>query len=198
MWDKRYAGDDYVYGTAPNVFLASVAERLPRGPVLCLGEGEGRNSVFLATRGFEVTALDSSAVGLEKAQRLARAHEVEITTVHADLADFAIKPGRWATIVSIFCHVPAGLRAAIHRDVVSALPIGGAFVLEAYRPAQLDYGTGGPPTAELMMDLATLLPELDGLAFAHALETEREVIEGSLHTGLGAVVQLVGYKRTAD
>ncbi len=194
MWDQRYAGDDYVYGTAPNEFLAGIADRLPRGPVLCLGEGEGRNSVFLAGRGLPVTAVDASSVGLEKARRLARSRGVGIETIHADLADFPIEFGRWAAIVSIFCHVPPTLRADLHRRVVAGLRPGGALVLEAYRPEQLEYRTGGPPSAELMMDLAALRAELDGLRFEHAIETEREVVEGSLHTGLGAVVQVLAFK----
>lgn len=194
MWDQRYASDDYVYGTAPNAFLAGMADRLPRGPVLCLGEGEGRNSVFLAGRGLSVTAVDASSVGLEKARRLARSRGVAIQSVHADLADFSIESDHWAAIISIFCHVPPALRADLHRRVVAGLRPGGVLLLEAYRPEQLSFRTGGPPSAELMMDLTALRAELAGLQFEHAIETEREVIEGSLHTGLGAVVQVLAVK----
>lgn len=194
MWDQRYNTDDYVYGTQPNVFLAAQMARIPIGRVLCLAEGEGRNGVFLAEHGFQVTAIDSSCVGLAKAQRLAVSRGVKITTEIADLAEFVITPGAWDAVVSIFCHVPAHIRERIHRQVVAGLRPGGAFILEAYTPAQLDYGTGGPPVAGLMMDLECLRQELSGLAFVHGLETVREVREGQLHTGPGAVVQVLAFK----
>lgn len=87
-WDERYDGADYVYGTEPNEFLVSQIGQLPPGRVLCLAEGEGRNAVFLAEHGFAVTAVDQSAVGLAKAERLAAQRGVHIETVVADLAEF--------------------------------------------------------------------------------------------------------------
>lgn len=194
MWDARYAGDDYVYGTAPNDFLAGQLDRLPRGRALCLGEGEGRNAVFLAQQGHEVLAVDASATGMAKARRLARERGVEIETRVADLAVFPIAPGQWDLIVSVFCHLPPPLRRNVHRAVVAGLRPGGAFLLEAYTPRQLAFGTGGPPARELMMSLESLREELRGLDFAHGVETEREVVEGSLHTGRGAVVQVLALK----
>ena len=116
MWDERYSGDEYAYGTEPNDFLRTVAPRLPVGNTLCLGEGEGRNAVFLAGLGHEVTALDASAVGLEKTRRLAEARAVSVRTLHTDLAQYTIEPGAWDVIVSIFCHLPPDLR----RRVVAA------------------------------------------------------------------------------
>lgn len=194
MWDQRYAGVDYVYGTAPNDFLAAQAARLPRGRALCLGEGEGRNAVFLAGQGHEVLAVDASAVGMDKAQRLARERGAAIETKVADLAVFPIAQGQWDLIVSIFCHLPPPLRRNVHRAAVAGLRPGGAFLLEAYTPDQLALGTGGPPVRELMMSLASLREELRGLHFVHGLETERDVIEGRLHTGRGAVVQVLALK----
>jgi SAM-dependent methyltransferase len=194
MWDERYSAEGYVYGTEPNGFLAAKADLLPAGRVLCLGEGEGRNAVWLAEQGFEVTAVDASAVGLHKARALAAERGVRISTVNADLADFAIEPAVWDGIVSIFCHLPAALRAEVHRRCVAGLRSGGVLLLEAYTPDQVGRGTGGPPTAELMMDAETLRLELAGLEFLELSETEREIHEGVFHNGLGAVVQLVGRK----
>ncbi len=194
MWDKRYLTDEFVYGKEPNGFLREASRELTPGRVLCLAEGEGRNAVFLAESGHEVTAVDASAVGLAKAQRLATERGVQITTEVADLSGYAIEIESWDTIVSIFCHVPQEIRIEIHRKVVAGLKSGGRFILEAYTPAQLELGTGGPPVRELMMSLAGLKLELAGLDFEHALETEREIIEGSLHTGRGAVVQIIARK----
>jgi SAM-dependent methyltransferase len=194
FWNERYAAGHYVYGEAPNAFLAEACAQIPAGPVLCLAEGEGRNAVHLAHRGHRVTAVDLSPVGLDKAARLATKCGVEIATVHADLADYAIEPGAWAGIVAIFAHVPPSLRQRLHREAVAGLRPGGIFILEAYAPAQLGYDTGGPKVPELLMSLEDLRSELEGLELLVAREIEREVTEGVFHTGRGAVVQLVGRK----
>lgn len=193
-WNERYDTEEFVYGREPNAFLAGVSAMMPPGDVLCLAEGEGRNAVFLARRGHRVLAVDSSAVGLAKAAQLAEEHGVRIETLTADLADLVIEPGRWDAIVSIFCHVPPPIRRTLHRQAVAGLRPGGLFVLEAYTPAQLAFRTGGPPTVELLMTLADLREELAGLEFLQALEIERDVVEGRLHTGRGAVVQIVARK----
>ena len=190
-WDERYSKPEFAYGTEPNDFLRSVAGRIPRGPVLTLAEGEGRNAVFLGGLGYQVTAVDQSRAGLAKARRLADERGVRIETRQADLADFPIEPDAWAGIVSIFCHLPPPIRVPLHAAVVRGLRPGGVFVLEAYTPRQVGRGTGGPPTADLMASLDDLTSELAGLEFLHALELEREVREGIYHTGLASVVQLV-------
>ena len=194
MWDEEYSGDDYVYGTEPNDFLLSMTEDLKKGCVLCLAEGEGRNAVHLAKKGFTVTAVDSSQVGLAKAERLAHKNGVEIEAVLTDLADFTMVKDSWDSIVSISCHLPPDLRKKVHRDVVAGLRKGGTFLLEAYTPKQLDFGTGGPPSAEFMMDLVTLREELSGLKIVHGVEVVRNVVEGINHTGLGSVVQILAKK----
>lgn len=193
-WDQRYGEAGYTYGTEPNDFLAGVIGRLPHGRVLSLAEGEGRNGVFLAEQGFEVTGVDSSAVGLAKAWALAGKRGVNLTTVQADLADYAIAPRSWEVIVSIFCHLSPPVRARLHREAVAGLTPGGALVLEAYTLRQLEFGSGGPKEPALLVSLATLKKELAGLRFEIAQETEREVREGRLHTGCGAVVQVLAFR----
>lgn len=197
MWDQRYAEKGYVYGTEPNDFLVEKAGGLSPGRVLCLAEGEGRNAVWLAEQGHEVLAVDASAVGLEKAQRLAAARGVSIETVIADLAAYPIPEGRFDLVVSIFCHLPAAVRHSLHRRVAQGLKPGGRLILEAYTLQQLGRGTGGPPVAELLYDLKTLRDDLHGLTLLHAAECERELHEGYLHDGVGAVVQLVAQRPAA-
>lgn len=199
MWDERYRDDEYVYGTEPNAFLASAIKHLPcaHNPhcnVLSLAEGEGRNAVYLAEHGCSVTAVDSSAVGLAKAEKLARTRGVEITTQHLNLADLDIQPNSWDAIISIFCHVPSAMRKALHQKIVHGLRPGGVLVLEAYTPDQLSLKTGGPQDADMTMTLQQLQEELDGLIFEQAEELQREVIEGKFHTGRGAVVQVIAHK----
>lgn len=193
-WDERYATPDYVYGRKVNEFLQAQAAQLPSGRILSLGEGEGRNAVFLAQQGFRVCAVDASAVGLEKARTLAAEQGVEIETVRAELADFELGEEQWDGIVSIFCHLPPETRRKVHHDVARALKPNGVFLLEAYTPKQLEFGTGGPPAADLLLDADTLRDELWGMQFQLLQETEREVLEGSLHTGLGSVLQAIAVK----
>ncbi|MCP5141640.1 MAG: class I SAM-dependent methyltransferase [Gammaproteobacteria bacterium] len=194
MWDERYASAEYVYGTEPNDFLREAVGQLPVGDVLCLADGEGRNGVWLAGQGFRVTSVDASMVGLGKTRALAESRGVSLTTVHADLAEFDLGAGRWDAVVSIFCHLPPPLRRDVHARVVAALKPGGVLLLEAYHPEQLNFATGGPPVADLMMRLADLRAELPGLEVLHAVETERDVIEGAGHWGRGAVVQFIARK----
>ena len=191
FWNDRYAVAGHLYGEAPNAFVAEVAPQIPAGPVLCLAEGEGRNAVYLATLGHRVTAVDQSEVGLAKARRLAGTRGVKIEIVLADLANYSIAAGAWAGIIVTFAHLPPALQRRVHRDVVAGLQSGGVFVLEAYTPAQLAFGTGGPKSPELLMTLAALREELSGLQFLIARELERDVIEGDGHTGRGAVVQVL-------
>lgn len=194
MWNQRYATEEYAYGKEPNDFLRRTADDIQPGRILCLAEGEGRNAVYLAQQGWKVTAVDISEVGLAKAQRLAAERGVHIETVQADLADFTIEPNSWEAVVSIFCHLPSNIRAPLHERVVSGLKPGGTLVLEAYHPRQLELGTGGPSTPELLADLNTLRAELRGMNLQLMQEIERPVQEGIYHQGESAVVQILGFK----
>jgi SAM-dependent methyltransferase len=196
FWDERYASVDWAFGTEPNDFLRQQAPQLPVGPTLCIGDGEGRNGVYLATLGHEVTSVDLSEVGLAKAQRLAAEHGVNITTEVADLATFGPGTGRWSAIVSIFCHLPSALRAAVYPRLVTGLAPGGVFLLESYTPDQIGRGTGGPGDPDLMNKPAQLTMELAGLDIIHLWEGERDVVEGPFHSGRAAVVQYLGRRPT--
>lgn len=194
MWDERYSVEHYVYGTNPNNFLEENVSFIPKGKVLTLAEGEGRNAVFLAKQGFTVTAVDASRVGLEKAKKLAQENKVTIDFVHADLEQYLIGENQWDGIVSIFCPLPSVARKKLHKKVVAGLKKNGVFLLEAYTPQQLKHGTGGGSCADTMMSKESLSVELSGLKFLHLKELERKIIEGVYHTGLSAVVQAIAVK----
>lgn len=191
-WDSRYAGEAFMYGTVPNDFLREQIGVLPpAGRVLCLAEGEGRNAVFLAERGFVVTGVDGSKVGLEKAQKLATQRGVKLETVVADLREFDLGTAKWDAIVSIWCHVPPDLRAALHPKIIAALKPGGVLLLEHYHPKQLGYGTGGPPDAKLLVTRADLERDFAALEVLHAFEGERDIHEGAGHAGKSFVTQFI-------
>ncbi len=194
MWDQRFAQDAYVYGREPNEFLKKSCRKLKTGRILCLADGEGRNGVYLAQKGHAVMSVDASAVGLNKTNRLANECGVSIKTIVADLEEYEIESEQWDAIVSIFCHLSIPVRRILHKKVVRGLRPGGVFILEAYTPDQIELGTGGPRTKDLLMNLDALKSELNGLVFDHAQEIKREIIEGTLHTGMSAVVQVVASK----
>ncbi len=193
-WDERYALEGWAFGTDPNDFLRQEAHRIPPGRVLCLGEGEGRNAVFLAEQGYEVVGVDRSQVGMDKAQGLAQARGVFIETVVSSIEDFDLTEGEWQGIISIFFHLPPELRTKVNKAVVRGLAPGGILILESFTPLQLSFGTGGPPHADRLVSLATLEEEFEGLKFLVAQETEREIHEGRMHSGRSAVAQLVGVR----
>ena len=196
MWEQRFAGEPYFYGTEPNEFLRASLPTLPRGAAMCLAEGEGRNAVFLAESGYQVSSVDLTQAGVDKTKRLAEERGVGVDAVVGDLADFDLGYERWDLVVSIFAHVPADVRRSIHRRVVDSLKPGGALLLEAYTPDQVGRGTGGPQDSELTMTLDSLREELAPLIFTHAEELDRDVLEGTGHTGYGAVVQVIARKPT--
>jgi SAM-dependent methyltransferase len=193
-WDERYALEGWAFGTDPNDFLRQEAHRIPPGRVLCLGEGEGRNAVFLAEQGYEVVGVDRSQVGMDKAQGLAHARGVFIETVVSSIEDFDLTEGEWQGIISIFFHLPPELRTKVNKAVVRGLAPGGILILESFTPQQLSLGTGGPPHADRLVSLATLEEEFEGLKFLVAQETEREIHEGRMHSGRSAVAQVVGVR----
>jgi SAM-dependent methyltransferase len=196
MWDERYSSEEYAYGKTPNKFLEEHFNVIPKGYVLSLAEGEGRNAVFLARQGYSVTAVDGSRVGLQKAKKLAEENGVSLELIHADLAKFDFGENRWDGIVSIFCPLPSALRKELHKKVVTSLKKNGVFLLEAYTPDQLKYRTGGGSSADTMTTKESLIRELAGLSFKRLIELERDVVEGVYHTGLGAVVQAIAAKET--
>lgn len=199
MWDQRYSESGFVYGTEANDFLKEEFQRIPAGGrVLCLAEGEGRNAVFLAQNGYQVTAVDMSEVGLNKALKLASDRGVNISIQVADLADYALGEEQWDGIVSIWAHTPDPIRQRLHSQVEPALKQGGVFILESYTYEQTTMeGVGGPPATQKdrFMSLEKIQPELAALEEVIAIEKHRSISEGTRHQGMSAVVQFVGVKK---
>lgn len=190
FWNERYTSDEYLYGTEPNTFLTEKVDLL-RGPVLSLSEGEGRNAVFLASRGLSVLGVDSSEVALDKAHSLAEARGVVINTELADLAEFDPKENRYGSIVSIFGHLPSRVRRRLFPLVERALEPGGIVLLEAYSEEQLARDSGGPKDIDMLMTVDKLEREFPNLEPILAREIEREVNEGGGHAGMASVVQFI-------
>jgi SAM-dependent methyltransferase len=194
-WDERFSQPGFFYGTEPNDFLRDHAQVFkPGGKILCLGEGEGRNSVYLAQKGFEVTAVDWSSKAFDKLSQLEKERKVEVKKVVSDLADFPIGKNEWDGIISIWCHLSKDLWRELFQKITAGLKPNGLFLLEHYTPKQLQFKTGGPPTADLMTTLQELKTELKTLEILVGQEIERDIQEGKGHFGQSAVVQYLGRK----
>lgn len=199
MWNERYNRAEYVFGTEPNDFLKENFQKIPLGGrVLCLAEGEGRNAVFLAEQGYQVTAMDMSDVGLNKALKLAQDRDVDIITQVADLANYDFGQAQWDGIIAIWAHLAPAIRQHAHAQITPALKPNGVFILEAYTEQQLSMdAVGGPPATqkERFGSLAVLRAELAELEEITGIEKRRMISEGKRHQGLSAVVQFIAKKR---
>jgi SAM-dependent methyltransferase len=196
FWNEHYSGDNLAYGEEANEFLAGMAERIPTtGHALDIGAGEGRNALFLASRGLDVLAIDQSEVGLQKARRIAEERGLMLRTEVVDLRDFEAEPNSFSVITSIFCHLPQALRADVHKRIGVWLKPDGLFLLEAYAPDQIERGTGGPKDPSLLAPLDVIVSELAPLEIEHHAALVRNVTEGQFHTGEASVVQVLVRKR---
>ncbi|WP_246231614.1 SAM-dependent methyltransferase [Sporosarcina jiandibaonis] len=198
MWHVRFSTDEYVYGKEPNEFVVEAAKLMPKGKVLCIAEGEGRNSVYLASLGFDVTAWDYAQAGLDKTKQLADEKGVVVTTEYRDLADVIWEAEQWDAIVHIFGHLPEDVMARTFSGIKKSLKPGGYYISELYTKEQLAYGTGGPRNESMLINPKEILEKFDGyfIKHFHVGEVNRE--EGQLHTGTAHVVQSMFQKRKED
>ncbi len=196
-WDARFDCDEYIFGTAPNVFLASQRARLSPGQrALCVADGEGRNSVWLAQQGLIVTAFDLSPRGVAKARQLASRAGVTVDYHVAGVEDWDWTPDRFDVVAAIFVQfAPPAVREQLFAGMLQTLEPGGLLLLQGYTPRQLDYRTGGPPCADHLYT-----PQLLREAFAaHEIVELREhddvLAEGTHHVGLSALIDCVVRRR---
>ena len=195
FWDQRYSEEGLAYGKDPNDFLKEQSKTfLKDGKILCLCEGEGRNAIFLAQLGFDVTAVDSSTVGLNKAQAWAQNLNLDIKTIVCDLNDFSLGENQWDGIISIFGHLPPVLRKSVHEKIIKGLKPGGLYLFEAYTKEQLKFNSGGPKDESMLLSEEIIKNDLNDLENVVTNKVEREIHEGKYHQGMSAVIQYLGRK----
>ncbi|MGA9961884.1 MAG: class I SAM-dependent methyltransferase [Azonexus sp.] len=198
FWSARYrdAGDDYLFGTAPNKFLASQAERFSAGmKVLAVADGEGRNSVWLAEQGCAVTATEISPVALEKATKLARGRHVAVDFMQADILNWTWPTSAFDAVVGIFIQfVGPAERARQLAGMKQAVQPGGLLFLQGYTPKQLEYRTGGPSAVENLYTEALLREIFSDWEIVLLHEHEDLIDEGRGHSGRSALIDLIARK----
>lgn len=194
FWDDNYAIEGYKYGTQPNAFVVETQQRLtPNSRILVPGDGEGRNSVWLATHGHNVVAQDGSLVGLEKAKALAHTTGVSVEFILSDLALWTPEANSVDAIVLTYVHFPEEMRQATHRRLLGALRPNGLLILEAFHPEQLKYQSGGPKAVDMLYTHDMLARDFEGrLEQVYAFEGEIDLDEGPGHQGKAYVTRYVG------
>lgn len=192
-WDDKYAGEDFRFGTRPNAFLESVAPRITAGgSVLCVGDGEGRNGVWLAEHGFEVTSVEPSRVALEKMRSLASKRGVDVRAIQGTLPLEELPDDAYDAVVLIFVHMIPEVRVPVHAQVRKLVKPGGLVILEAYTPEQLTSDArGGPPSEDLMYRKQQLESDFADFELELVEETWTDLDEGPSHQGHSPVVRLI-------
>lgn len=196
IWDERYAGEEYFFGTEPNAFLVTQRHRLKPGMrVLAVADGEGRNGVWLAEQGLQVMSVDSSAVAQHKARMLAQQRAAPVDFALADLLQWDWPENHFDVVVAIFIQfaTPAQ-REQLFANLKCCLKPGGLLVLQGYTPRQLGYGTGGPPHAENLYTELMLRGAFADIEILHLCEHDDLVSEGAGHSGMSALIDMVAKK----
>lgn len=197
FWNARYDQSDFIFGTQPNHYLVQVTEKYLTAPqrVLCVADGEGRNSVWLSSLGFDVVAFDPSDIALEKARTFAAQLNTKVSFNHSDCDSWTWKKDAFDVVVIVFTQfADPAMRERLFTKSAQTLKPGGMIIIQGYTPKQVEYKTGGPTevinmyTPELMKEL------LPGFNFLEMTEYEKVMKEGSRHDGLSALIGLVAQK----
>ena len=194
FWNERFSTDEYIYGKNPNKFFKEQIDKLKPGRLLLLGEGEGRNSVYAAIKGWEVDAVDFSQTAKEKALKLAKKNSVNINYTVSNLADFIPRENFYAAIGLVFIHLKPDSRKDVHKRIVNALKNNGRIIIKAFEKEQLGKSSGGPKSEEMLYSKEELENDFRDLRI-HLLEKETVCLdEGDKHKGDASVIKFVGEK----
>lgn len=197
FWNTRFDKIEFIFGKEPNEFLVDQTIRYlkPGNTVLCIADGEGRNGVWLAKQGMQVTAFDVSDIALAKAKQFAKEEHVSIQYSLCDADGFSWEPSAYDAIVGIFIQfADPQMRSRIFQQVKDALKPGGVFILQGYTPKQLEYKTGGPSLIEHLYTEEMIRELSNGFEILELQCYEKELSEGPRHTGMSALLGLVSKK----
>lgn len=200
MWDTRYSSDDYAYGTTPNKFLEESISKLKlTGKILFPAEGEGRNAVFCAKQGMDVSAFDISIEGKKKALSLAAKENVKIKYEVGELSNLNIITEKFDVIALIYAHFPPAILSKYHRKIANLLEVGGMIILEGFSKNHLAFRNanpkvGGPDKIEMLFSKETIQNDFPNFKIIKLEEIEVELNEGNYHNGIGKVIRFIGEK----
>lgn len=197
FWNERYQNNETVYGLLPNVFFKHCIDKINTGKLLLPAEGEGRNAVYAAKNGWDVTAFDYSEVAKEKALKMAMSHQVTFVYQTTNFLSFQAETASMDAVALIYAHMPPEIRSEFHHKVAYWVKKGGYVILEAFNPLQLELQSGGPKDVSMLYTQEMLkndFPEHDWKI--ELLETtETELSEGPFHEGKAQVIRLLACRR---
>ena len=199
-WNERYREEAFAYGEQPNQFLKEQLEKLDAGTILFPAEGEGRNAVFAAQKGWAVSAFDISEEGKKKALKLAARNNVSINYQVGEIASLNYVPDQFDALALIYAHFPAALKSALHLMLGKYLRPDGIVIFEAFSKNHLDYlarneKVGGPKELDMLFSMEELKADFPGYEILQLEEKEIELHEGLFHNGIGSVIRFVGRKK---
>lgn len=198
FWNNRYAEPGFAYGEAPNEFFREEMLKLRAGNLLLPAEGEGRNAVFAALKGWEVTAFDQSSEGMAKAAQLAKQQGVAVQLQTCDFANFNPGNKRFDCIALIFFHPPVHLRSTLHKLALTWLKPGGKLILEAFEKAQINEESGGPKDPEMLFSKEEMEADFNTLTELHMETAVIWLNEGKYHHGQARIIRVTGMKEKIE
>jgi SAM-dependent methyltransferase len=195
FWNERYSNSEYVYGKEPNQFFKRALDRLSPGKLLLPAEGEGRNAVYAASKGWDVLAFDYSEEAKQKALLLAKENEVNIRYEVSFAEDVLLPENEYDAAALIFVHLPKDIFKPFLQKVIESLKPGGILILELYSVKQLGRDSGGPKSKELLFDYDELRSLLKGVNVDLFEEKEVQLREGKYHRGEAIVIRGIATKK---
>jgi SAM-dependent methyltransferase len=199
-WDDRYKETAYAYGKAPNRFFKEWLQKFEPGAILMPADGEGRNGVYAAMLGWQVTSLDLSAAGKTKALQLAKEQAVTLEYMVGDLEQLSFEPASFDAIGLIYAHFDGHKKTLLHKKLNDCLKPGGIIILEAFSKKhvdlkKLDPKVGGPDDIDMLLAEADIITDFENYDVLMLSEEEIVLDEGGYHIGKGAVIRFAGRKR---
>lgn len=198
-WNKNYKQKEYIYGKNPNLFFKQEIDKLPPSNILLPAEGEGRNAIYTAKKGWNVTAFDISIEGKNKAMNLAKENNVSIDYLVGDLLSLDLPNAHFDVISLIYAHFPPNIRANYHQILIDKLKDGGTIILEGFSKNHLKYkknnpNIGGPGHLDFLFSIEEIKKDFKGFVFSKLQEVEIELHEGLFHNGKTSVIRFIGKK----
>lgn len=194
FWNEKYNNSEYIYGKEPNVFFKSVIDELASGRILLPGEGEGRNAVYAASRGWHVDAYDSSIIAQEKALKLANEKNVKINYIVEDFVNNNLRNDNYNLAGLFFLHLNKRERRKVSVKIWENLRIGGKLIMEVFSKDQINYNSGGPKDLEILYSIDDIKEDFPCFKIDKLEQIEYHIKEGKNHLGLANVIRFIGTK----
>lgn len=195
MWDERYSQNDFVYGEKPNEYFQKTLDEIKHGKLFMPGDGEGRNSIYAAKKGWEVTSVDFSSFAIEKAKHYAEHEKVSVEFINEDLSKYNYPEEYFDAVGIIFFHLQSPEKEIIHENIAKSIKKGGMIIAEVFSNNQLQHGSGGPRNKNALYTIEEIAEYYKDFDHIELLEAQIELKESKFHWGPASVIRLFGKKK---